>query len=58
MFVRYKACSNDSLQLQDQTLNFIKTHPLMDQSVPAVGGQPVLVHTGFQYVCNAQHITL
>ncbi|CAN8005119.1 unnamed protein product, partial [Ixodes hexagonus] len=42
-------CVNDSRTLPDVTLNFITEHPLMDQAVPSYFGQPILVHTGFQY---------
>lgn len=35
-------CHNDSRTLPDQTLNFIKTHALMDETVPAFFGQPIL----------------
>lgn len=41
-------CSNESRKLPDTTLNFIRTHPLMDNAVPASGGQPLLLHTSFQ----------
>ena len=34
-------CANDSHSLSDQTLSFIKSHPLMDRAVPAFGGQPI-----------------
>jgi semaphorin 6 len=44
-----KACVDDSTMLSDQTLNFIKSHPLMDKAVPAFGGQPVLVQTSLEY---------
>ncbi|KAK7116207.1 semaphorin-1A-like isoform X2 [Littorina saxatilis] len=43
-------CSNSSRKLPDNTLNFIKNHPLMNSAVPASGGAPLLVHTSF----NAQ----
>ena len=41
-------CNNDSRQLPDQTLNFIKTHALMDESVPAFFGEPIVIRTSFQ----------
>ncbi|KAI9578501.1 hypothetical protein GQX74_009075 [Glossina fuscipes] len=39
------SCHNDSRTLPDPTLNFIKTHSLMDENVPAFFGQPILVRT-------------
>ncbi|PVD20103.1 hypothetical protein C0Q70_20597 [Pomacea canaliculata] len=41
-------CSNQSRSLPDATLNFIKTHPLMNNAVPASGGAPLLLHTSFK----------
>ncbi|XP_072157904.1 semaphorin-1A isoform X2 [Bemisia tabaci] len=42
-------CVNDSRTLPDLTLNFIKTHSLMDESVPAYFGQPLVIRTSFHY---------
>uniref|UniRef100_A0A0A9Y8X2 Semaphorin-1A n=1 Tax=Lygus hesperus TaxID=30085 RepID=A0A0A9Y8X2_LYGHE len=42
-------CVNDSRTLPDLTLNFIKTHALMDESVPSFFRQPILVRTSFHY---------
>ncbi|XP_067002986.1 semaphorin-1A [Anabrus simplex] len=42
-------CVNDSRTLPDLTLNFIKTHSLMDESVPSFFGQPVVIRTSFHY---------
>ncbi|XP_024219372.1 semaphorin-1A [Halyomorpha halys] len=42
-------CVNDSRTLPDLTLNFIKTHALMDESVPSFFRQPILVRTNFHY---------
>ncbi|CAG2165265.1 unnamed protein product [Oppiella nova] len=42
-------CVNDSRQLPDMTLNFHKEHTLMDMSVPAFWGAPVVVQTSFKY---------
>lgn len=39
------SCHNDSGTLPDSTLNFIKTHLLMDENVPAFFGQPILIRT-------------
>jgi len=36
-------CVNDSSKLSGNTLNFIKSHPLMDEAVKAAGGAPVLI---------------
>ena len=41
-------CANDSRSLPDQTLNFIKSHPLMDHPVSAAGQQPIIVQAGFR----------
>ena len=43
-------CTNSSRLLPDTTLNFIKTHPLMNNAVPATGGAPLLLHTSFKSV--------
>ncbi|KAI8419980.1 hypothetical protein MSG28_008583 [Choristoneura fumiferana] len=40
-------CHNDTKQLPDQTLNFIKTHALMDESVPSFFGEPIVIRTSF-----------
>ncbi|XP_066142408.1 semaphorin-1A isoform X1 [Euwallacea fornicatus] len=42
-------CHNDSRTLPDLTLNFIKTHSLMDESVPNFFGQPIVIRTSFHY---------
>ncbi|XP_063220879.1 semaphorin-1A isoform X2 [Bacillus rossius redtenbacheri] len=42
-------CVNDSRTLPDLTLNFIKTHSLMDESVPSFFRQPVVIRTSFQF---------
>ncbi|XP_064474458.1 semaphorin-1A-like isoform X2 [Ornithodoros turicata] len=42
-------CVNNSKSLPDVTLNFITNHPLMDQAVPSYWGNPILIHTGFDY---------
>lgn len=41
-------CVNDSRTLPDLTLNFIKSHSLMDESVPSFFGQPIVIRTNFQ----------
>lgn len=46
-----QTCSNDSQALSDQTLNFIRGHPLMDHAVPAFGGAPILTQASFKWVC-------
>ncbi|KAK3098107.1 hypothetical protein FSP39_016173 [Pinctada imbricata] len=38
-----QSCVNDTKRLTDVTLNFIKSHTLMDEAVPAAGGMPVFV---------------
>ncbi|XP_075214957.1 semaphorin-1A-like [Lycorma delicatula] len=42
-------CVNDSRTLPDLTLNFIKTHSLMDESVPSFFRQPIIIRTYFHY---------
>jgi len=42
-------CVNNSRTLPEVTLNFIKSHPLMDESVPAFYGIPLLTHTSLSY---------
>lgn len=42
-------CVKDSSTLPDVTLNFIKSHSLMDEAVPAFFGQPILISTSFHY---------
>jgi semaphorin 6 len=41
-------CVNDSQTLPDVTLNFIKSHSLMDESVPSMLNEPLIIRTGFQ----------
>lgn len=36
------SCHNDSRTLPDLTLNFKKTHSLMDENVPTFFGSPIL----------------
>lgn len=43
------SCHNDSRALPDSTLNFIKTHSLMDENVLAFFGQPILIRTSTIY---------
>lgn len=38
-------CNNNSEEIPIQTLNFIKSHPLMDMAVPTFGARPILVQT-------------
>ncbi|XP_064619130.1 semaphorin-1A-like isoform X2 [Lineus longissimus] len=42
-----KTCSNDSKQIPDLNLNFVKSHVLMNGAVQAFGGKPILVQTSF-----------
>ena len=41
------SCPNNSKELSDANLNFIKTHPLMNDAVAPFFGSPVLLRTGF-----------
>lgn len=36
---------NASSALPDEILNFVKTHPLMDEAVPSLGHAPWIVRT-------------
>lgn len=36
---------NASNALPDEILNFVKTHPLMDEAVPSLGHSPWIVRT-------------
>jgi len=40
------SCPNNSKELSDANLNFIKNHPLMNEAVPPFFGAPVLIRTG------------
>uniref|UniRef100_A0A6B2EHB7 Putative semaphorin n=1 Tax=Phlebotomus kandelakii TaxID=1109342 RepID=A0A6B2EHB7_9DIPT len=40
------ACVEDSRTLPSSTVNFVKTHPLMEAAIPALYGEPLLVTTG------------
>lgn len=42
-------CVNDSRTLPDMTINFSKTHSLMDEAVPAYHSHPVFISTAWQY---------
>lgn len=36
---------NSSNSFPDEMLNFVKTHPLMDEAVPSLGQRPWIVRT-------------
>ncbi|CAM4640837.1 unnamed protein product [Leuciscus chuanchicus] len=40
---------SSSVQFPDSVLSFIKTHPLMDESVPSVNSQPLITSTASRY---------
>ncbi|KAH0625855.1 hypothetical protein JD844_034191 [Phrynosoma platyrhinos] len=40
---------NSSSFLPDEILNFVKTHPLMDESVPSLGNAPWIIRTMTRY---------
>ncbi|CAL4126343.1 unnamed protein product [Meganyctiphanes norvegica] len=42
-------CVNNSQSLPDANDDFIKKHPLMDEAVPALFGQPIILKTTFDY---------
>lgn len=43
------ACVNDSKSQSDQTLSFVRDHPLMDSAVPSFMGRPILIHSSFKF---------
>lgn len=40
---------SSSVQFPDSVLSFIKTHPLMEESVPSVNSQPLITNTASRY---------
>lgn len=42
-------CVRDSRILPEKNVNFIKTHSLMEEAVPALFGKPILVRVSLQY---------
>ncbi|XP_034246839.1 semaphorin-1A-like [Thrips palmi] len=42
-------CVNDSRTMPDVAINFVKSHTLMDQAVPAFFGKPLLIRISLQY---------
>lgn len=42
---------SSSTALPDEVLNFVKTHPLMDETVPLLGHRPWVVKTMGRYAC-------
>ncbi|KAI1891644.1 hypothetical protein AGOR_G00145900 [Albula goreensis] len=43
---------NSSNTFPDEMLNFVKTHPLMDEAVPSLGQRPWIVRTMVRYQLN------
>ncbi|KAG7332771.1 hypothetical protein KOW79_004605 [Hemibagrus wyckioides] len=43
---------NSSTLFPDEMLNFVKTHPLMDEAVPSVGQRPWIIRTMVRYQLN------
>uniref|UniRef100_A0A3B5LZ16 Sema domain, transmembrane domain (TM), and cytoplasmic domain, (semaphorin) 6Bb n=1 Tax=Xiphophorus couchianus TaxID=32473 RepID=A0A3B5LZ16_9TELE len=43
---------NSSNSFPDEMLNFVKTHPLMDEAVPSLGQRPWIVRTMVRYQLN------
>ncbi|XP_061172628.1 semaphorin-1A-like isoform X2 [Saccostrea echinata] len=41
-------CVNDSYQISEPMLNFIKSHTLMDEAVPSAGGSPIIALPTFK----------
>nr|CAH7717572.1 unnamed protein product [Callosobruchus chinensis] len=46
-------CVQDSRLLPDKNVNFIKTHPLMERTVPAMNGRPLLIRVSLHYRLTA-----
>lgn len=44
---------NSSSSFPDEILNFVKTHPLMDEAVPALGNAPWILRTMSRWVLGA-----
>lgn len=43
------SCVKDSRTLPDVNINFVKTHSLMERTVPTFFGQPLLIRVSFHY---------
>ncbi|KAK7073998.1 receptor activity protein [Halocaridina rubra] len=43
------SCVDDSQTLPEGNINFAKTHPLVDEAVPAFFGRPLIMKASFQY---------
>uniref|UniRef100_A0A7N8WRN6 Sema domain, transmembrane domain (TM), and cytoplasmic domain, (semaphorin) 6Bb n=1 Tax=Mastacembelus armatus TaxID=205130 RepID=A0A7N8WRN6_9TELE len=43
---------NSSNSFPDEMLNFVKTHPLMDEAIPSLGQRPWIVRTMVRYQLN------
>ena len=56
--VRPGRCVDDSRALPHDTLNFSKTHPLMDQSVAPFFGQPVVTHISLTHSNRFTKVTV
>ncbi|KAK9890331.1 hypothetical protein WA026_010429 [Henosepilachna vigintioctopunctata] len=42
-------CTEDSRALPERNVNFIKTHSLLEEAVPAYFGKPILIRVSLQY---------
>lgn len=47
------SCVEDSRTLQDSSVNFVRTHPLMDKAVPSFLARPLLIRVSLQYRFSA-----
>lgn len=47
------SCVEDSRTLSEPSVNFIKTHPLMDKAVPSFLARPILIRVSLQYRFSA-----
>ncbi|CAL4176126.1 unnamed protein product [Meganyctiphanes norvegica] len=46
---RPSICANNSKNIPDNTVNFVKIHPLMDEAVPTFFGRPLIMKATFDY---------
>jgi len=51
-------CSKESDQLPESSLQFIKDHSIMDEAVPAQGGQPVFIRANLQHPSQFREIAV
>lgn len=47
------SCVEDSRTLTESTVNFLKTHPLLDKAIPSFLARPILIRVSLQYRFSA-----